>query len=245
MRRTPPLKLDMTGLLPQSTKDRPSEVKVPVPLENGLSLFARIGSFLRGLIAAEVQTAKPMQATPNLVTVFSAACSTYHDWQSVVLHHSWQRSGLPGQLVRVLACTPKARQRYDRFGILGKSMQTYIHDDQAFEAGLSYSPLNKPWGLHSWLTEGDGRKLSNDTVVLIVDPDMVFSSENTLAAIMPLAQHVQLSGEALGLDYRYVRWGMRHNKWKVPLRFLPSERLSHLQSIGPPIAERCVIPVCA
>jgi len=118
-------------------------------------------------------------------------------------------------------------------------MQTHIHDDKTYEAGQFYPPLNKPWGIDSWLTEGSGYDLQNDTVVLIVDPDMAFKlGEDTADNFMPLVERVQSSGEALGLDYRYVRDGMRHNQWQLPLRFLPKERLPFLQSIGPPMLIR-------
>jgi len=175
-------------------------------------------------------------AVSSLVTIFSTECTAYHDWQSVVLYDSWVTAKVPGRLVRILACSEAQRRTYSHFDDLGERLETHVHEKGTF--GVDYSPLNKPWGIMSWLTEGKGSKLSNETVVLIVDPDMSFRPNFVPGDLAKLAQRVSdLKGTALGLDYRYTVAGMRATDWALPRHF-NSSRAMALQSIGPPILIR-------
>lgn len=42
---------------------------------------------------------------PKIHTIFSTECSSYFDWQTVGLVHSFHLSGQPGNITRLLSCT--------------------------------------------------------------------------------------------------------------------------------------------
>lgn len=171
----------------------------------------------------------------SLVTVFSTECSVYHDWQTVVLYESWKAAKVPGRLVRILACSEAQRATYSRLTNLGEGLETYMHE-KGEVAGVNYSPLNKPWGIMSWLTQGGGSKLDNSTIVLIIDPDMSFRGHGVPGDLAKLAERfTDTDDTALGLDYRYTVAGMRATGWALPRHFNASTKMADLQSIGPPI----------
>lgn len=117
-------------------------------------------------------------------------------------------------------------------------METHSHKDMTGEVALhDYAPLNKPWGIHTWLTSGSGRHLPDNTVVLIVDPDMVFRRSDASEVLRILKSRVLSKNLPLGQDYRYTVLGMKARNWMVPRHFIPESDFSeeHLQSIGPPM----------
>lgn len=183
--------------------------------------------------------ASQSSAIASLVTIFSAECSTYHDWQTVVLYESWKAAKVPGRLVRILACSEAQLRSYHRLENLGESLETYVHA-KGEPAGVNYSPLNKPWGIMSWLKEGEGAKLSPSSVLLIIDPDMSFRSHGAPGDLALLANRVStLEDTALGLDYQYVVAGMNATGWALPRHFnasvRPDDPEGPLQSIGCPM----------
>jgi len=182
---------------------------------------------------------KVASTDPSIVTIFSTQCSTYHDWQTVVLYETWKRAELPGSIVRLMACSDQNLKTYRHFDVFGKSLTIHPHEDKSDESPNGYyAPLNKPWGLQSWLTQGTGRDLTDDTVLLIVDPDMAFRDVGVRSNILALSQHVRSTGVPLGLDYSYVVAGMKHYDWALSLQFVDRAHVEKLQSIGPPILIR-------
>ena len=63
-------------------------------------------------------------------TIFSTQCSSYFDWQSIVLAHSFRASGQPGKLTRLLSCKPEdlARVRQTR-SVVFDIVDTFVTDD--------------------------------------------------------------------------------------------------------------------
>ncbi|RYQ86369.1 hypothetical protein Ahy_B10g106038 isoform A [Arachis hypogaea] len=49
---------------------------------------------------------------PKIHTVFSTECTTYFDWQTVGLMHSFRLSGQPGNITRLLSCTDEDLKQY-------------------------------------------------------------------------------------------------------------------------------------
>jgi len=168
----------------------------------------------------------------ELITVFSVECKPYHDWQTVTLHKSWKDSGIPGRLVRLWACPLPSRKRSTDLSSL-PGLETHVHEVALQE----YTPLNKPWGLLSWVTKGGGREIPNDAVVMIIDCDMVFYAGGKAAAtLLPLVERVH-SGAVLGNDYKYTVDGLRRQNWQLAAHFNVSG-VDSLQSIGVPILLR-------
>lgn len=55
---------------------------------------------------------EPYKPHPKIHTVFSTECTTYFDWQTVGLVHSFHQSGQPGNLTRLLSCTDEDLKKY-------------------------------------------------------------------------------------------------------------------------------------
>lgn len=49
---------------------------------------------------------------PKIHTVFSTECTTYFDWQTVGLMHSFRLSGQPGNITRLLSCSDEDLRKY-------------------------------------------------------------------------------------------------------------------------------------
>ena len=49
---------------------------------------------------------------PKIHTLFSTECSSYFDWQTVGLMHSFRISGQPGNITRLLSCTDEDLKIY-------------------------------------------------------------------------------------------------------------------------------------
>lgn len=204
---------------------------LPSPALEGLSLL-QVRSTLK-LGGAHGQ--KSRDAGLGLVTIFSTQCKAYHDWQSVTLFDTWQNAQMPGSLVRIMACSKSHRATYKREHIVNdKKMSTYVHDDVTLDGWVT---LNKPWGIHSWLTNGSGAGLPDDTVVLILDPDISFREHNVWQELKPLVERAK-SGVPVGINCEFVVDGMRHHNGTVPAEFLGPSQMAHLQSIAPPILMR-------
>lgn len=191
------------------------------------------------LVVLESHRSKLAVHKPHVVTVFSAECTPYHDWQSVVLYHSWREANIPGSLIRLLACDAKEQLTYSRLDGLGEALITHVHDNMKDEVPGGYPPLNKPYGISHWLAHGSGRHLPDDTVILIIDPDMTFAAADVAKRLVPVISRVQ-SGEigGIGNDYQYTVSGMRAEGWAVPRHFNASLAPESLQSIGPPMMLR-------
>jgi hypothetical protein len=59
-----------------------------------------------------VQVALSKNRHPKIHTLFSTECSSYFDWQTVGLMHSFRLSGQPGNITRLLSCTDEELKNY-------------------------------------------------------------------------------------------------------------------------------------
>lgn len=55
---------------------------------------------------------EPRRPYPKIHTIFSTECTTYFDWQTVGLIHSFHLSGQPGNITRLLSCTDEDLKLY-------------------------------------------------------------------------------------------------------------------------------------
>jgi len=59
-----------------------------------------------------VALSKTNSEYPKIHTLFSTECSSYFDWQTVGLMHSFRLSGQPGNIMRLLSCTDEDLKNY-------------------------------------------------------------------------------------------------------------------------------------
>jgi hypothetical protein len=190
-----------------------------------LQLSAAPAVFIVILFASTAATAATGEVleinrrNPKFHTIISTDCSIYSDWQSEVLAYSHFKSGTTGHLTRIASCQD-SKYIYPKVWHPEMRLQTTPYFGvQELGNGESdkYPIYNKPFGINFWLTKGSGASLLDDTVVLMLDPDMIVQ--------MPL-QHAferNITGEpmvgrgrpaahkwALGSHW-YTKWGAE--KW--------------------------------
>ncbi|CAI5469704.1 unnamed protein product [Closterium sp. Yama58-4] len=137
---------------------------VPVPLPN-------LGEDVRADPSLDPNAWRPfhVKGTPRIITVFSAECSPYMDWQSVAMAYSFKRSGQPGKLVRLLACNEDALKGYRGLDIA--PTMVVPNWSRGPRTGDWYPAINKPVGVKYWL---DNSPDANDVEwVLIMDADQL------------------------------------------------------------------------
>lgn len=79
--------------------------------------------------------AEPGGQYPKIHTIFSTECTTYFDWQTVGLVHSFHLSGQPGNITRLLSCS-------------NEDLKQYIGHDLApthYVPSMSRHPLTGDW----------------------------------------------------------------------------------------------------
>lgn len=109
--------------------------------------------------------------------IFSTDCTPFQDWQTISLFHSAVVVGQKGHITRIASgCDEEKKvQLTELYAKLYP--QYYVHFTPDFKkdakTGRKYDFYNKPWGLSHWLQHADP-PVSDDVVVALLDPDMIF-----------------------------------------------------------------------
>ena len=127
----------------------------------------------------------------ELVTLFSADCTPYMDWQSLGAVFSHRKAGIPGSITRLLACDDSLYRH-------ASVVPTFVHQNYALlHPEDPYVPYNKPGSLVSWLqAEPDFQG-----TLLMGDADMIFLSAEDIVAT---ASRVK-AGHAISATYGYLK----------------------------------------
>ncbi|KAL3699944.1 hypothetical protein R1sor_017966 [Riccia sorocarpa] len=104
---------------------------------------------------------------PRIHTLFSTECNDYFDWQTLGLYHSFQLSGQPGFITRLLSCTDEKLATYKNMDLA----PTHVVPSYSVHplTGDRYPAINKPVGVLHWLNHV---KMDVEYVV-ILDADMI------------------------------------------------------------------------
>ncbi|KAK7266869.1 hypothetical protein RIF29_19527 [Crotalaria pallida] len=104
---------------------------------------------------------------PKIHTVFSTECTTYFDWQTVGLMHSFHMSGQPGNITRLLSCSDEDLKQYK-----GKDLAPTHYVPSMSRHPLTgdwYPAINKPAAVLHWLNHAN----IDAEFVVILDADMI------------------------------------------------------------------------
>ncbi|XP_072970776.1 peptidyl serine alpha-galactosyltransferase [Typha angustifolia] len=107
------------------------------------------------------------KAHPKIHTLFSTECSTYFDWQTVGLMHSFHLSGQPGNITRLLSCTDEDLKKYK-----GHDLAPTHYVPSMTEHPLTgdwYPAINKPAAVLHWLNH----VRTDAEFIVILDADMI------------------------------------------------------------------------
>ncbi|XP_004488947.1 peptidyl serine alpha-galactosyltransferase-like isoform X2 [Cicer arietinum] len=104
---------------------------------------------------------------PKIHTVFSTECSSYFDWQTVGLMHSFNVSGQPGNVTRLLSCSDENLKLYKGHNL---APTHYVPSmSQHPLTGDWYPAINKPAAVLHWLNHAN----IDAEFIVILDADMI------------------------------------------------------------------------
>ncbi|KAG6549628.1 hypothetical protein Mapa_008606 [Marchantia paleacea] len=117
-----------------------------------------------------VKIKAPMQLKlphPKIHTLFSTECNDYFDWQTLGLYHSFQLSGQPGFITRLLSCTEEKLKKYKNLDLA----PTHVVPSMSVHplTGDRYPAYNKPASIVHWLNHVQ----MDVEYVVILDADMI------------------------------------------------------------------------
>ncbi|XP_074559576.1 peptidyl serine alpha-galactosyltransferase isoform X1 [Curcuma longa] len=104
---------------------------------------------------------------PKIHTLFSTECSSYFDWQTVGLIHSFHLSGQPGNITRLLSCTEHDLKQY-----MGHDLAPTHYVPSMSQHPLTgdwYPAINKPAAVLHWLNHVK----TDAEFIIILDADMI------------------------------------------------------------------------
>lgn len=127
----------------------------------------------------------------RVTTVFSTACSASQDWMSQVLLYNHYQMGIPGDLVRLMACKEKNYQ-LPKHTIHPNYRVVWTPDfdlDDIQKGHTPYSPRNRPASMEYWLSgrsDDPHYPRGHHHIVLAIDPDQVFlTGQLDLSRVQP------------------------------------------------------------
>ncbi|XP_020238077.1 peptidyl serine alpha-galactosyltransferase [Cajanus cajan] len=104
---------------------------------------------------------------PKIHTVFSTECTTYFDWQTVGLMHSFRTSGQPGNITRLLSCSDEDLKKYKGHDL---APTHYVPSMSRHPlTGDWYPAINKPAAVLHWLNHVN----IDAEFIVILDADMI------------------------------------------------------------------------
>uniref|UniRef100_A0A7N0ZVT1 Hydroxyproline O-arabinosyltransferase-like domain-containing protein n=1 Tax=Kalanchoe fedtschenkoi TaxID=63787 RepID=A0A7N0ZVT1_KALFE len=113
------------------------------------------------------QIVEPETTRPKIHTIFSTECSTYFDWQTVGLMHSFNLSGQPGNITRLLSCTEEDLKKYKGHDLAPTHYVPSMSKHPL--TGDWYPAINKPAAVLHWLNHAD----VDAEFIVILDADMI------------------------------------------------------------------------
>ncbi|KAK4267013.1 hypothetical protein QN277_023860 [Acacia crassicarpa] len=110
---------------------------------------------------------------PKIHTVFSTECTSYFDWQTVGLMHSFRTSGQPGNITRLLSCNDEDLKQYKGHDL---APTHYVPSMSRHPlTGDWYPAINKPAGVLHWLNHAN----IDAEYIVILDADMILRGSIT------------------------------------------------------------------
>ncbi|XP_042066857.1 peptidyl serine alpha-galactosyltransferase-like [Salvia splendens] len=110
---------------------------------------------------------EPEKPHPKIHTIFSTECTPYFDWQTLGLVHSFNQSGQPGEITRLLGCTDEDLKQYK-----GRDLAPTHYVPSMSRHPLTgdwYPAINKPAAVVHWINHVK----TDAEYIVILDADMI------------------------------------------------------------------------
>lgn len=128
-------------------------------------------------------------------TIINTECVEYFSYQCLAFVHAFKRSGQPGNLTRVMNCSPEMREEFSQEDM--EIMPTYVVPQAAYNNKTKdhYAPYNRPAGIMYWLEHAKPK----EEWILVVDPDTYIRHP-----LIPEKFQIQ-EGWVLATQYNYLK----------------------------------------
>lgn len=130
---------------------------------------SRVAALLGSLSSSSSSSSSTPATSATLHTAVPTECGSYFVWQSIGLVYSHKKIKQPGQLTRIVSCTPEewAAMSTESRDIV----QTHVAPNYAVHprTGDRYPAYNKPMAVIDWLAKTEVK----EDYVLIIDADMI------------------------------------------------------------------------
>jgi hypothetical protein len=105
----------------------------------------------------------------DIHTLILTDCAKYQDWQTIAAAFSWRESGQPGNVTRVVNCSPEETDKYGK--VMMEVMPTFWARQYAYNQKIKdwYAAYNKPGAVVDFLE----RAPAAETWVVALDSDML------------------------------------------------------------------------
>ncbi|KAK3166261.1 hypothetical protein QOZ80_1AG0043470 [Eleusine coracana subsp. coracana] len=114
-----------------------------------------------------VVSSKSTNTHPKIHTLFSTECSSYFDWQTVGLMHSFRLSRQSGNITRLLSCTDEDLKNYKGHDLAPTHYVPSMNQHPL--TGDWYPAINKPAAVVHWLNHVQ----TDAEFIVILDADMI------------------------------------------------------------------------
>ena len=116
-------------------------------------------------------------SSSDIHIVFSTDCSFFQDWQSLLVFHTAVNVKQKGRITRIASGCDEKQQKELQALYSELYPQYWVHFTPDFKhdskSGKKYDFYNKPYGIYHWLQHADP-PVPSGTIVVIIDPDMIF-----------------------------------------------------------------------
>lgn len=105
----------------------------------------------------------------DIHTLVLTECAKYQDWQTIVAAFAWRESGQPGNVTRVVNCSPGNTEQYGR--MMMELMPTFWAREYLENTDIkdTYAAYNKPGAVVDFLQKAP----AEERYVIILDSDML------------------------------------------------------------------------
>jgi len=144
---------------------------------------------------------------PDIHTLILTDCAKYQDWQTVAAAFAWRESGQPGNVTRVVNCSPEDAKRYGK--VMMEVLPTFWARQYAYNARLKdwYAAYNKPGAVVDFLAKAPAREkwvVALDSDMLLHKPFLPEELALTPGIAAGAAGYTYLKGVANDLAMRHV-----------------------------------------
>ncbi|GAB2287622.1 Peptidyl serine alpha-galactosyltransferase [Dionaea muscipula] len=116
---------------------------------------------------------KAGKSYPKIHTIFSTECTPYFDWQTIGFVHSFNLSGQPGNVTRLLSCTDEELKQYRGHDL---APTHYVPSMSRHPlTGDWYPAINKPAAVLHWINHA----IIDAEFIVILDADMILKGPIT------------------------------------------------------------------